>query len=134
MATKRAHGKNMLLLIGGGLAAGLINGLLGAGGGIIVVFLLGNILGGATRQGSSVDSRDLFANALAAMLPVTVISLISYAFQGTVTLQNAEILIVPSIIGGIGGALLLDRLKVETAKRIFTLIMIVSGIIMLVRG
>jgi uncharacterized membrane protein YfcA len=129
MSTAKIHKNSMAILIGGGLAAGLMNGLLGAGGGIVAVFVLGRLL-----RGNGIDSRDLFANALASMLPVTAVSLVSYALQGTVTLRGAEVLIIPAILGGVGGAFLLDRLKVETVQRIFTLLMIFSGIIMLVRG
>ena len=55
-------------LILGGLAAGAMNGLLGAGGGVILVFLLRAALGPKT------ESRDVYASALITTLPVTLIS------------------------------------------------------------
>ena len=117
-----------------GLAAGLINGLLGAGGGIVIVFALGRLTQKVSLpDGSRFDSRDLLANALLAMLPVTVISLIGYASEGSVSLFDNRRLILPAILGGSAGALLLDRISVNAARRIFTVIVILSGILMLVR-
>ena len=130
MSVTSVHKNDAVLLVLGGLAAGFLNGLLGAGGGILAVLVLGKTVGRA----HAVDSRDLFAGALVSMFPVTVVSLIGYAMQGAVSMENAEILVLPAIAGGVGGAFLLDRLKVETLKRIFTVIVILSGIILLVRG
>ena len=126
--------KNILLIIGG-LAAGFINGLLGAGGGILLVFMLGALLPSTeiTKDGKSADKRDIFANALASMLPVTVISVISYAARGGIHLEGAEIYVFPAIIGGLLGAWLLDKIRFSTARRLFSFIVIVSGIAMLLK-
>ena len=126
--------KNILLIIGG-LAAGFINGLLGAGGGILLVFVLGALLPSkeSTKDGKSADKRDIFANALASMLPVTAISVISYASRGDIHLEGAEIYVFPAIIGGLLGAWLLDKIRFSTARRLFSFIVIVSGIAMLLK-
>ncbi len=47
-----------ILLVVGGLFAGFVNGLLGAGGGIIIIYLLSALL----RERAS--GRDIFANSL----------------------------------------------------------------------
>ena len=132
--TKSAGFKNTLLITGG-LAAGFMNGLLGAGGGILVVFVLGLILSPEKQDAPpDFDRRDIFAGALAAMLPVTAVSVVSYAMQGSLELEGAEKFILPAIVGGVGGAFLLDRLKTETVRKIFTLIVIYSGIAMLIQN
>lgn len=131
---KTARAKNVLLILGG-LAAGFLNGLLGAGGGILLVAVLGMILTPAVREDlPDFDKKDIFAGALAAMLPVTAVSVISYASSGSLSPDGAEYLIFPAILGGLGGALLLDRMSFETVRKIFSLIVIFSGIAMLVRN
>ena len=131
--TKTAGFKNTLLITGG-LVAGFMNGLLGAGGGILVVFVLGLILSPEKQDAPpDFDRRDIFAGALAAMLPVTAVSVVSYAMQGSLQLKGAEKFILPAIIGGVGGAFLLDRLKIETVRKIFSIIVIYSGIAMLLK-
>ena len=135
MTIQSARQKNLLLIVGG-IAAGFINGLLGAGGGILLVFIMGIVLPseeGGTAVSASPDKRDIFANALAAMLPVTVISVISYASRGDIHLEGAETYVFPAVIGGIGGAWLLDRLRFETVRRMFAILVIVSGIAMLLK-
>lgn len=135
MATLSARQKTSLLVIGG-LAAGFINGLLGAGGGILLVFIMGLALPSAgTRAHEAIlpDKRDIFANALAAMLPVTAVSVMSYAARGDIHLEGAETYIFSAVIGGLGGAWLLDKLRFETVRRMFALIVIISGIAMLLK-
>ena len=55
------------LLVIGGLTAGFVNGLLGTGGGIIIIFILGKI-------NEYNDSKDNFATAIAAILPISLVS------------------------------------------------------------
>lgn len=133
--TKLTASQKTIFLIIGGLVAGFINGLLGAGGGILLVFMLGALLptveDDETEQ--SADKRDIFANALASMLPVTAISVISYAARGDIHLEGAEIYLFPAIIGGLLGAWLLDKLRFSTARRLFSIIVIASGIAMLLK-
>ncbi len=114
----------------GGLAAGFINGLLGAGGGIVTVFVLRLLL---ADQPDTPDQKDIFANALAVMLPISAVSAVGYATRGALPLAGASYFVFPAIIGGVGGALLLDRIRTETASRLFSLIVIYSGLSMLIR-
>ena len=135
MTTLSAPQKNFLLITGG-IAAGFINGLLGAGGGILLVFIMGLILpatGNGANDALAPDKRDIFANALAAMLPVTVVSVISYAARGDIHLDGAETYVFPAVIGGIGGAWLQDKLRFETVRRMFAILVIISGIAMLLK-
>ena len=116
-----------LLLVGAG--AGFINGLLGAGGGIIVTFFLSNAFSDEQKSGNGV-----FANAVATMLPISVVSLILYFSRGYLKFDFALAVLLPSaLIGGILGAFLLTRLKIKAVKILFSILVIVSGFIMLVR-
>ena len=133
MNTLSASQKNALL-IAGGLLAGVMNGLL-AGGGILLVYILNLVLprGTDAESGVSPDKRDVFANAIATMLPVTAVSVISYASRGTLKTDGAAIYIFPAVIGGLGGAWLLSKLRFETVRALFSFIVILSGIVMLLR-
>lgn len=132
MSTKLNSRQSTSLLIAGGLAAGFLNGLLGAGGGILVVFVLSAVLP-ASANASPTDRRDVYANALASMLPVTAVSAISYAARDVIRVDGALSYVFPAIAGGLLGALLLDRLPFTAIRRLFTLIIIFSGIVMLLR-
>ncbi len=114
-------------LILGGLAAGVANGLLGAGGGIIIVWILQKAIGDLTG-----DSRDVFANALAVMLPISAVSAISYAVAGSMPRDDVSRFILPAILGGLVGAYLLDRLSIESVKTLFCVLVVLSGIIMVI--
>ena len=126
-----ARAKNAFLILGG-LSAGFMNGLLGAGGGILLVFIMNAMI---LRHGTSteVDNRDILANALASMLPVTVVSVIGYAARGARPKEALTPFIIPAIIGGLGGAWLLDRMNATLVRTIFAVIVIFSGIAMIVR-
>ena len=110
-----------------GLCAGTVNGLLGAGGGILIVFGLAPLLG-HDKEGK----RDVFANALAVMFPVSVVSLIGYLSAGRVTLDGFYEYLIPCALGGLVGALLLDRIKISFAQKLFAAIVIWSGFWMII--
>lgn len=120
--------KNVALLGLSGLAAGLVNGLLGAGGGIVAVWGLGRVL--ATHMP---DRKDAFANALLVMLPLTAISLVGYAARGLLAQVNTASLLLPALAGGFGGALILDHINVRWLKIIFAGLVIYSGFFMLLK-
>lgn len=123
---KLASKRRLLLL--GGLAAGFLNGLLGAGGGIVIVWILEKVLRDSTH-----DARDVFANALAVMLPISATSTVSYAISGGLPEGNISRFLLPAVLGGLLGAFLLDRISTRAVKRLFCLLVILSGIVMVVR-
>lgn len=127
MNTQNRSSLQRLYLILGGLTAGFANGLLGAGGGIIIVWALGKALENAVQ-----DGKDIFANALAVMLPISVISTVSYAARGSMPTAGVLHFILPAILGGLAGAFLLDRIGTGTVKTLFSVLVILSGILMVV--
>ncbi len=118
--------KRRYLLLGG-LAAGFANGLLGAGGGIIIVWILEKAIGDITR-----DSRDVFANALAVMLPISAVSTVTYAISGSLPTEDVTRFLLPAILGGLLGAFLLDKISTATVKTLFCFLVILSGIMMVI--
>lgn len=112
-----------------GIASGFINGLLGAGGGIIITHYLSSILSDEQKRDNGV-----FANAVATMLPISVFSLALYYYKGLFEVSEELVSLLPSaLIGGILGAYLLTKLRFKWVKRLFSALVIVSGFIMIFR-
>ena len=112
-----------------GVVAGFINGILGAGGGIVALVAIQRLLGS-----SDDEKHDAFANALFIMLVLSAVSLLTYIkgekLIGTGSLVSA--LIIPAILGGAVGAYLQNRFDIKLLKFIFSVIIIYSGIRMIV--
>ncbi len=106
------------LLIGG--FAGLINGLLGSGGGVIVVPALERI--------KHLDEHKSHATAIAVILPITVVSSIIYLLKGDPVWDATFKVGVGAIIGGFIGAKTLRKLSGPTLRKIFGIVMIVTAI------
>ena len=111
-----------------GFLAGLLNGLLGAGGGIILVRGAEKILPREYLEG-----RDVFANALCVMLPISAVSAIAYVMRGSVHGLEFSPFILPAVVGGVGGGLLLSVIDTRLLRLIFSALVVWSGIAMLLR-
>ncbi|MBE6577419.1 MAG: hypothetical protein E7653_04715 [Ruminococcaceae bacterium] len=111
-----------------GLFAGAVNGLLGAGGGIITVFALTKIY----KEKMS-EKNDVFAHALCVMLPLSLLSCILYLSKGNFSAEGFGVFVLPAVLGGAVGGLLLDKLKAVFLRRLFASLVIISGILLIVR-
>ena len=119
--------KTTLLLLGAGLVSGAINGMLGAGGGILITYFLTYLM-----RDSNMEKNDVFAHALLTMLPISVLSFVIYLLRGYVKLDVSLIyLVLPAALGGILGAFLLKRIKFNLVKLLFIALVIYSGVTML---
>ena len=126
--------KRLFLVILGSMSAGIANGLLGAGGGIILVFALSSALGGLFEGGNEVyTKRDLMATSLSVMTPISAFSAVRYAVGGLLDTQYVASLILPAIAGGLTGGFLLNRLKEGFTMKLFAFLVIYSGIAMITR-
>ncbi len=94
--------------IGIGLAAGLLSGLFGVGGGTVIVPLLVLLLGFDQRLGAG--------TSLAAIVPTAAVGVISYAVHDAVAWIPAIILAAGSVVGAQIGTRLLPRIS-QTALR-----------------
>lgn len=121
-----SHQKPILLALGAG--AGLLNGLLGAGGGILIVAGLRSVL-----STSALDPRRIYPTALAVTLPLSALSIHRYAAAGHLPAKGLSLLIFSAIGGGVCGAFLLKKLPLVLLSRIFSGIVALSGLLMLVR-
>lgn len=127
---KKARKKIGILVIGG-LLAGFVNGLLGAGGGIILVFTLAALVGEDSEA-----KRSIYANALAVMLPLSVFTLTRYAGSGALERPASgigAIYILGAAAGGVAGGVLLGKLRGRNLTRLFAILTLISGILMIVR-
>jgi uncharacterized membrane protein YfcA len=126
-----------LLLIGVGAIAGFVNGLLGTGGGILLVLIFSHCAKRAVNSHSisfPMARRDIYANALAVMLPISVFSATRYAAAGALDMTSFAPMILPSLLGGVLGGFLLDRLHLSFLRKLFSLLVLISGVLMIVRG
>ncbi|MBS1673903.1 MAG: sulfite exporter TauE/SafE family protein [Actinobacteria bacterium] len=89
--------------IGIGLAAGLLSGLFGVGGGTVIVPLLVLLL--------SFDQRLGAGTSLAAIVPTATVGVISYAINDSVAWIPALILALGSVVGAQIGTRLLPRIS-----------------------
>lgn len=115
--------KRIALAVGGALV-GLVNGLLGGGGGTLVVpcyELFGDM-----------EEKKAHASAIATILPLSVVSGIIYGMKGYFELQSGLITTVGVMIGGIIGALLLKGINSKLLSAIFYGIMVYAGIKMVI--
>ena len=111
-----------------GFAAGVVNGLLGAGGGIITVFALR-----AIYKEKMSKKNDVFAHALCVMLPLSLLSCIIYFVRGSFSADGFGVFIIPAVLGGAVGGALLGKIRTELLGRLFSALVIVSGILLIVR-
>ena len=118
----------VILLAFFGFLAGFANGLLGAGGGIVLVLALAKLL---TRE--ELERRDLYANALCIMLPISAFSCLRYALSGNLSTEGFGVYALPAIGGGVLGGILLSRLKAPLLKKLFGALVIWSGVVLIVR-
>ena len=116
------NAKLFTLILGiAALFGGIVNGFLGTGGGIILMLALGLM---PTADDNSI--RDRFATVIAVILPLSVISAVTYGDK--LNFSAASSYILPGILGGIAGGLLLDKMSVKIVKKLFALMVIWAGI------
>ena len=107
-----------------GTIIGFINGILGAGGGMLAVPLL---------KKTGFDTKQSHTNAIAVILPITIISAVMYLFKETVTLKDAYVYIPTGLIGALIGTYLFKKISSKWLKRIFGALMVYAGIRLLLK-
>ena len=116
--------QTILIIIMVGIAAGILGGLVGVGGGIIIVPALVYFIGFSqkTAQGTSLGL---------IMLPVGILGVLQYYKQGHVDFKVVGILAVGFLIGSFFGSKVALSLSQETIKKIFAVLMVLIAIKML---
>ena len=122
-------GRPLLLLLSGGFLAGMCNGLLGAGGGIIAVIFLSVLAGN-----DSESHRSVYANALCLMIPLSFMTLWGYSSSGATSLPRLTWeFVLGASAGGILGGCILGKIKGRSVDIIFAILTVLAGISMLAR-
>jgi uncharacterized membrane protein YfcA len=103
-----------------GIAAGFLSGLFGVGGGILIVPGLVLV--------TQMDQRLAHGTSLAAVLPISISSLLSYWIHGNVDWPVALFLVVGALGGAVVGTRLLDVLPHRTLGLAFAAMLIVSAV------
>lgn len=113
-----------LSLVFSGLLIGVINGLLGAGGGMIAVPML---------KKAGLEQKEAHANAVAIILPISILSAILYLYKGYVLIPDALPFIPTGILGSIVGTYFLKKISPVFLKKIFGGFMIYAGVRLLIK-
>jgi uncharacterized membrane protein YfcA len=109
--------QTVLLIILVGLAAGILSGLVGVGGGIIIVPALIFLLGFSQHQAQGTSLGIL-------LLPAGIFAAINYYKQGYIDLKVVLILFVGFVIGGYLGSKISLSLSEAAIKKIFAVVLI----------
>ena len=107
-----------LLLIG--LAAGILSGLVGVGGGLIVVPALIFFMGYSQYQAQGTSLGLL-------LLPVGILAVINYYNKGHIDVKVVAVMSIAFILGGWLGSKLALRLPEDTVKKIFAIFLFYSA-------
>lgn len=103
-----------------GLLIGVVNGLFGAGGGVMAIIVLQKFLGYPTHQSH--------AAAVAIILSVTLVTCIIYLWGGVYNVSLTIEAAIGGVVGGIVGAKLLPKISDKYLHLIFGIFMAVAGI------
>lgn len=101
--------------------AGVLNGLLGTGGGMILLFVLGMLLSGDR-------AKEAFVISSIGVLTFSAVSAVFYGQGGSLDAAALPRFALPAAVGGIAGALLLDKISTFWLKKLFAALMLYSGL------
>jgi uncharacterized membrane protein YfcA len=112
---------NIVILVLVGLAAGVLSGMFGVGGGVIIVPSLVFFLGMSQHeaQGTSLGLM---------LLPIGVLAAYNYYQSGNLDIKSGLIIAGAFVIGGFVGSKLSLGIDEVTLKRLFGLLMLVVAL------
>jgi len=114
----------VLLILVVGLAAGILSGLLGIGGGLLVVPALVFLFGMSQQQAQG--------TTLAMMIPpIGILAALTYYRHGLVDVKAAALLCAGFFLGGLFGAKLATSLSNQLLEKVFGLFLLLISLRML---
>ena len=116
--------KQNLLSVLGGVLVGVLNGMLGAGGGMLAVPICKKF---------GLAQTEAHATSVAVIFPLSVLSACAYLWLGHFELESAAFYLLPGAIGALAGALLLAKIPAKWLRKIFACFMIWAGLRMVMR-
>lgn len=121
--------KRSMLFALAGILSGIVNGLLGTGGGILTVLFLSKIY----AKDSSYSTKDIFAITLCSSVIMSMASLLFYLSSGCFSVSDSALYMLAAVPGGVLGAILLEKLSSKAMKLIFALLVVWAGISMMIK-
>ena len=103
-----------------GAAAGLVNGLFGAGGGMVLVPMLIKLC--------KVDDKKAFSSAISIILPLSLVSLFVYYTKSQFPLLQSLPYLTGGLAGGTLGGILFKKTSVNFLHKFFGIIILWGGI------
>ena len=102
-----------------GAMAGIVNGLFGAGGGMVLVPLLSLL--------ADLNENEIFPASISIILPICVVSLTCYATSDPLPWSSAFPYLIGSVAGGVIAGLLGQKVPVKWLHRILGVLIIWGG-------
>lgn len=116
-----------LTLIAIGIAAGLVSGLVGIGGGIIIAPALVILAGFSQKMAQG--------TTLALLVPpIGILAALTYYKQGYVNVYAAVFIILGFVVGSFLGAKYLTGMSNDVVTRVFALFLIAVAVKLLISG
>ena len=112
--------KTTLGIIFSGFCAGAVNGLFGAGGGMILVPLL--------TQLGDLDDKSIFPSSISIILPICFVSLGWSIWAGTVDFQAALPYLLGSLLGGFLAGKWGQHIPTKWLHRLLGILILLGGI------
>ena len=103
-----------------GSIAGVVNGLFGAGGGMVLVPLLTYL--------TDLEDRNIFPTSVSIILPICIVSLTVSFRSGTVSWKSILLYLVGSIAGGILAGIFGKRIPTLWLHRLLGILILWGGI------
>lgn len=103
-----------------GLCAGAVNGLFGAGGGMVLVPLLSLL--------TPLDDKEIFSASIAVILPICIVSLTATAIMGSVAWRESIPYLIGSAAGGLAAGLWGQKIPAKWLHRGLGILIIWGGI------
>ena len=119
----RKNFSDIAKLVAVGLVAGFVNGFFGAGGGLLLVPMIGYV--------GDKNSKVAHATTLACVLVMCVASSFFYIVKKQVDFKLWTVCVIGSLIGGFLGTKLLKKLKNNVIDLVFSLVLILAGVCMI---
>lgn len=115
-----AFQKRTLTALAVGAVAGIVNGLFGAGGGLLLVPLF--------ISRCHLPPKTAFATSLCVMLALSAVSFTVYLLRGSVDLAAALPYTLGGIVGGIIGGVFMKRVQVKWLRLLLAAFLLYGGV------